>query len=350
MDKTKKLYKKHLLDPKVVSLEEFSTFLNRYGTPKKAVEKLMEYKGPRTCIFKGCSYYIDDEENGDEDLIEATKNGNIELVKELIDAGVDVNLQDEDEETALILASVEGHIEIVKLLIEAGADLNIKSRYGKTALMWTSQYGHTEIVKLLIDAGVDLNIKDIDGKTALDFASDKGHTEIVKLLKGNVGQVAKDSTWYLSCTDQQDPISMESWKEMTENGDINDPVTIQFPNRVECGEREDFQKLIDTSTKFKIWIPNPEAAISRWLRGEDLIDYSGRGGMIAPGNKGVFVKLGYFYVLIDDKPFDNDASSYNAELVNEKPFRIGGVGSSLMEMSATHGNTDALVYRLVPDN
>ena len=43
----------------------------------------------------------------------------------LIDAGVDVNVQNEKGRTALIFATKWNYIEIVQMLIDAKADLNI---------------------------------------------------------------------------------------------------------------------------------------------------------------------------------------------------------------------------------
>ena len=42
-----------------------------------------------------------------------------------------------------------GKTELVKLLLTAGADVNIKNNDGDTALIWASYNGYTEIVKLL---------------------------------------------------------------------------------------------------------------------------------------------------------------------------------------------------------
>ena len=103
--------------------------------------------------------------------------------KELIKYNFPLNAKDNDGDTALILASNQGNIEIVKLLIGAGVDLNIKNNGGGTALMWASKYNHIEIAKLLINAGANLNIKNKYDDTALIIANNNKHKKIVELLK-----------------------------------------------------------------------------------------------------------------------------------------------------------------------
>ena len=123
-----------------------------------------------------------------ETLIQVCKDGNIELVKELIDTvGVNINCHDVCGDTALIWASLFGHVEIVKELIKAGANVNLQDKYGETALMWASQNGHVEVVKELIDTvGANVELRDKNGDTALMWASHGGHVEVVKLIKAHI--------------------------------------------------------------------------------------------------------------------------------------------------------------------
>ena len=59
---------------------------------------------------------------------------------------IGVNVLNEE----LLWASENGYLEVVKLLIENGADVSAKDNY---ALRWASRYGHLEVAKLLIENG-----------------------------------------------------------------------------------------------------------------------------------------------------------------------------------------------------
>ncbi len=60
--------------------------------------------------------------NGNTSLIRATYNNNIEIVKLLLNAGADIDNQNNDGYTALIYAAYKNNKEIIELLIEYYAD------------------------------------------------------------------------------------------------------------------------------------------------------------------------------------------------------------------------------------
>ena len=92
-----------------------------------------------------------------ESLFEAAKAGDLAEVKRLIAEGADVNVKDEDGETALYKATGYNHKDIAKLLIEEGADVNVKDEDGRTALFTAAVWDQRDIAKLLIDAGANVN-------------------------------------------------------------------------------------------------------------------------------------------------------------------------------------------------
>ncbi len=71
---------------------------------------------------------------GSSPLISAAVFGKTEAAKVLIDAGADINFQNNDGSTALISAAYFCRPEIVKMLLAKGADKSITNKYGATAL------------------------------------------------------------------------------------------------------------------------------------------------------------------------------------------------------------------------
>lgn len=121
------------------------------------------------------------------DLIEAfmnaTREGELEAVRDFLGQGIDVNTQDIYGDTTIMIAAYKGHKKIVELLINAGADVNVKASLGYTALINAADGGHKEIIALLLRAGADVNAQAKDGWTAIMKAMRYAHKSIVELLK-----------------------------------------------------------------------------------------------------------------------------------------------------------------------
>ena len=164
-------------------------------------------------------------------LYYASEAGLLELVRMLIERGMDVNAQAGIYGYALQAASYKGHIDVVhlllaneadvnaqggyhgnalqaaasidaenimKLLFKHGADVNaVGGAYG-TALIGACDCGSGNAVKLLLDKGADVNVlgDDLDG-SALYIASENGYENIVKLLLENGADVNAlgDGSW-----------------------------------------------------------------------------------------------------------------------------------------------------------
>ncbi|CAG9759950.1 unnamed protein product [Ceutorhynchus assimilis] len=96
----------------------------------------------------------------------------------------DVNIRaSQHGQTALMLAVSHGRLDMVKMLLEAGADINIQDEDGSTALMCAAEHGHIEIVKhFLSQPDCDSSITDVDGSTPLKIAMEAGHRQIGVLL------------------------------------------------------------------------------------------------------------------------------------------------------------------------
>ena len=125
-------------------------------------------------------------------LIYESEEGNIDLIRLLIQRGADVNKKDDFGRTPIMYASYTGQTEVVRILLDNGAYVNEIDSQDITALMLASQgeQDNTDTVKLLIDRRADVNMKDNTGNTALMFAIRGGaNTEIVKMLLYNGADV-----------------------------------------------------------------------------------------------------------------------------------------------------------------
>jgi tetratricopeptide (TPR) repeat protein len=70
-------------------------------------------------------------------------------VRKILDAGMDVNLADDDGRTALMYSAGWGHAEVLKMLLSKGARPNKADRHGSTALIFAIAAGRDDIVSIL---------------------------------------------------------------------------------------------------------------------------------------------------------------------------------------------------------
>ncbi|MBP0015588.1 MAG: ankyrin repeat domain-containing protein [Roseofilum sp. SBFL] len=157
------------------------------------------------------------DENGTTLLMEASGQGNFELVKLLVDAGADPNQIDimgfcallysaQEEyweifeylfnltnqglkESSLFMSTVHGELKVLQALIDKKVSVDayrqkgVWSKNGCTALILTVQEGRVDIVKSLLKAGANPNLAEEDtGGTPLMYAAKNGYLEILDLL------------------------------------------------------------------------------------------------------------------------------------------------------------------------
>jgi ankyrin repeat protein len=152
-------------------------------------------------------------------VLEAASNGDVRLLRDLMDADVDITaVTNAERQTTLHLASIAGHAEVVKMVLNATGRVHLKARIeAKDNRTWNPFHeaafrGHTEIVGLLLDAEASpiakrrsktsirwgtpiIDTRTPSGATALFLAASEGHAETVKRLLSAKANVAHLDYW-----------------------------------------------------------------------------------------------------------------------------------------------------------
>ena len=151
----------------------------------------------------------------------ASLNKKYDCVAALIDAGADINKQDQTCLNPFLISCLNNDLTLLRLILPARPDLNCLTRFGGVGLTPACEKGHLDIVKellvrtqinvnhtnfvgwtplleaivlndggetqqtivaLLLEHGASPHMTDKYGKTPLELAREKGFEEIAQLL------------------------------------------------------------------------------------------------------------------------------------------------------------------------
>ena len=108
----------------------------------------------------------------DSDLYLAAGSGEIQWVRFLLQAGANIDAQDNSGYTALHYAVQESKLECVQQLIDSGANVNVRGPVGgMTLLCFAAVCNFVDVIDLLVQAGVAVDVRDDRGLTALHYAA-----------------------------------------------------------------------------------------------------------------------------------------------------------------------------------
>ena len=196
------LHQKDIIDPKLhVDFPEILKELAKQPDLSQAEQKLLSNMTDTSLRMLPPSYLYRDNELGGatEEALSNYIYGTSPLhvavyeavtssVKSLISNGENLNIRDDVGNTPLIYAILaeEPKEEIIKLLItNPNINLDIKNDDAQSALHIATKYNHINIVKLLLDAGANINAVNDEGDTALHLALQYHYMDMAKLLFSN---------------------------------------------------------------------------------------------------------------------------------------------------------------------
>ena len=111
---------------------------------------------------------------------DAARKNNVKKLKKYIKKGYSLNICDQPTNwTPLHYASFYGNVEMVKFLIQNGLNVNAKTIAGNTPLQKAADCKHFEVMKILMENGADrMNV------------SSKYHSEEIKKYLRNPSAIA----------------------------------------------------------------------------------------------------------------------------------------------------------------
>ncbi|QIX94823.1 ankyrin repeat domain-containing protein [Cedecea sp. FDAARGOS_727] len=174
----------------------------------------------KKCLGQGVEINVTNRQ-GRTAVTIASLNQQYDCVALLIDAGADINMQDETCFNPFLLSCLNNDLRLLRLVLPAKPDLTRLTRFGGVGITPASEKGHVEIVRellahteinvnhtnflgwtplleaivlndgaekqqeivqLLLDHGANPHMTDKYGKTPLELANEKGFREIAQLL------------------------------------------------------------------------------------------------------------------------------------------------------------------------
>ncbi|XP_033643083.1 histone-lysine N-methyltransferase EHMT2-like [Asterias rubens] len=161
--------------------------------------------------------------NMESALHPAAANGNLEIIVILLQAGANIDAEDEDHKTPLMSAVESNHNDCMRYLIKHGATVQHKDDEGMTILhvaakngnleavkyitslrkinpnsqddggwtpiIWAAEYKIIPVVQFLIERGADSNIRDKEGNSGLHWAVFSGADDVAEIFINRHGDV-----------------------------------------------------------------------------------------------------------------------------------------------------------------
>ena len=109
--------------------------------------------------------------------------GSRRVVDWVVEAGGELELENNLGDTALVTAAQMGHLSVVDRLVEVGANVGATTSGGGNLLFAAAKFGHTRLVEYLLERKVcDVNQGDSRGRTPVVVAIQGGYMETLRVL------------------------------------------------------------------------------------------------------------------------------------------------------------------------
>ena len=171
--------------------ESLKSFEEKHG--ERSLIMALQY-GDKKMVTELLSYGVNVDQtyvDNDSPLKTASAKGDLELVKEFIKRGADVNFRGEGNIDALhsaVMSTNENSLKIMKELLDAGAEVDVEYGWEEPVPILLDTIGvdeskcDLEKFKMLAEYGADINYVDSYGYPLIRYAVQSGCLDIVKYL------------------------------------------------------------------------------------------------------------------------------------------------------------------------
>lgn len=138
------------------------------------------------CLISVCSVFA--QHRYDEDLLRACKGNSLRDVQKYLAAGADPNAWQVDGSaryTALGYACKNGNINMVRTLVDSGASVDVPDNYEVPLLLAARNKNRSIVNYLIVDCKANANVQDSDGKSPLMYVISFGATQLAKNIIQN---------------------------------------------------------------------------------------------------------------------------------------------------------------------
>lgn len=143
------------------------------------------------------NYISDDGENVLHFATSSHGTKSPEVTQWLIDNVDNARAKNDDGDTALLKAAYRSNLSVIGTLLNNGFKATETNNEGRNALSIAAYRNSKKVIEKFIELGLDVNQEDNNGKTPLMYAVSRNRLDVVQLLIDNgadVNAVAKDGT------------------------------------------------------------------------------------------------------------------------------------------------------------
>lgn len=126
------------------------------------------------------------DEEGFTPLMWAAAHGQIAVVEFLLQSGADAHVLAKGRESALSLACSKGYTDIVRMLIDCGVNVNEYDWNGGAPILYAVHGNHVRCVELLLENGGDPTMESDSGLNAMDMAVAMGHRHVQQVIEAHM--------------------------------------------------------------------------------------------------------------------------------------------------------------------